>query len=64
VGGLVGLTHLASQPFVAIVSILALAMGTGFTTTMFRIVRGATRSLPFAESHESWLFRRSPRLGT
>jgi hypothetical protein len=40
------------SPFVAIVSVLALAMGIGFTTTMFSIVRGATRSLPFAEPHE------------
>ena len=55
------------SPFVAIVSVLALAMSIGFTTTMFSIVRGATRSLPFAEPHEvvalprRWSSCRPPR---
>jgi predicted permease len=40
-----------SSPFVAIVAVLALAMGIGFTTTMFSIVHGATRPLPFRDAH-------------
>jgi hypothetical protein len=35
------------SPALAVSAILALAMGVGFPTTMFSIVRGATRSLPF-----------------
>src|SRR5262245_9792837 len=35
------------SPALAVSAILALAMGIGFTTTMFSIVRGGTRSLPF-----------------
>ena len=35
------------SPALAFSAVLALAMGAGFTTTMFSIVRGATRSLPF-----------------
>ena len=35
------------SPALALSAVLALAMGVGFTTTMFSIVRGATRSLPF-----------------
>ena len=34
-------------PALAASAVLALAMGVGFTTMMFSIVRGATRSLPF-----------------
>ena len=41
-----------SSPFVALVAVVALAMGIGFTTTMFSIVHGATRPLPFADAHE------------
>jgi putative ABC transport system permease protein len=37
-----------TSPFVAIVAVTALSMGIGFTTTMFSIVHGATRPLPFA----------------
>ena len=33
-------------------AVIALAVGIGFTTTMFSIVHGATRSLPFDEPHE------------
>src|SRR5688572_4367549 len=40
------------SPFVAGLAVLALAMGIGFTTTMFSIVRGATRPLPFTDAHE------------
>ena len=40
----------AQQPFVALVAVVALAMGIGFTTTMFSIVHGATRPLPFADA--------------
>src|SRR4030095_13458641 len=35
------------SPALALSAIIALAMGIGFTTTMFSIVRGGTRSLPF-----------------
>jgi predicted permease len=35
------------SPALALSAIIALAMGIGFTTTMFSIVRGATRPLPF-----------------
>ena len=35
------------SPALALSAVLALAMGVGFTTTMFSIVRGGTRSLPF-----------------
>jgi predicted permease len=41
-----------SSPFVALMTVLALAMGIGFTTTMFSIVHGATRPLPFTDAHE------------
>ncbi len=41
-----------SSPFVALIAVAALAMGIGFTTTMFSIVHGATRPLPFADAHE------------
>ena len=41
-----------SSPGVAITAVIALAMGIGFTTTMFSIVHGATRSLPFEDPHE------------
>jgi predicted permease len=34
------------------VAVVALAMGIGFTTTMFGIVHGATRPLPFAQPDE------------
>jgi predicted permease len=35
-----------------VIAVVALAMGIGFTTTMFSIVHGATRPLPFADPHE------------
>ncbi len=38
---------LAKQPGLAIISILAFALGIGLTTTMFSIVDGALRDLPF-----------------
>jgi len=41
-----------TSPFVAIVAVIALAMGIGFTTTMFSIVHGATRPLPFVNPDE------------
>jgi putative ABC transport system permease protein len=34
------------SPFLALSAVLALAMGIGFTTKMFSIVRGGTHSLP------------------
>jgi predicted permease len=40
------------NPGLALAAIAALAMGIGFTTTMFSIVHGGTRSLPFDEPHE------------
>ena len=41
-----------TNPFVAVVAVAALAMGIGFTTTMFSIVHGATRPLPIADADE------------
>ena len=35
------------SPALSVSAAIALAMGIGFTTTMFSIVRGGTRSLPF-----------------
>src|SRR5262245_11873344 len=41
-----------TSPFLALTAVVALAMGIGFTSTMFSIVHGATRPLPFADAHE------------
>jgi len=46
------LRALRRTPGTAFIAVLALAMGIGFTTTMFSIVHGATRSLPFDEPDE------------
>ena len=47
-----GLRMLIKQPALAAISILALALGIGLTTTMFSIVYGALyRGLPFEDSH-------------
>jgi len=46
------LRSLMRSPGTAFIAVAALAMGIGFTTTMFSIVRGGTRSLPFVEPHE------------
>ncbi len=43
---------LRRQPGLAITAIVALAMGIGFTTSMFAIVHGGTRALPFDQPHE------------
>lgn len=46
------LVGLRRSPWLAATAVVALAMGIGFTTTMFSIVRGGTRNLPFDQSHE------------
>jgi predicted permease len=46
------LAALRRSPWLALTAVVALAMGIGFTTTMFSIVRGGTRSLPFDEPDE------------
>ncbi|NOT08091.1 MAG: ABC transporter permease [Gemmatimonadales bacterium] len=43
---------LRRNPWLALTAVVALAMGIGFTTTMFSIVRGGTRSLPFDQPDE------------
>lgn len=43
---------LVQQPMLAGISILALALGIGLTTTMYSIVHGGTRELPVEEAHE------------
>jgi putative ABC transport system permease protein len=40
------------SPVLALGAVVALALGVGLTTTMFSIVRGGTRPLPFEEPHE------------
>ncbi|MEZ5319691.1 MAG: ADOP family duplicated permease [Vicinamibacterales bacterium] len=40
------------QPGLAFAALVALAMGIGFTTTMFSIVHGGTRGLPFDQPDE------------
>jgi predicted permease len=53
------------SPGLAVSSVAALAMGIGFTTTMFSIVYGATRSLPFARPETLVaVAKTAPRLGT
>ena len=44
------------SPGLALVAVVALALGIGFTTTMFGIVHGATRDLPLAEPDELVVF--------
>jgi predicted permease len=43
---------LRRSPGLSLSAVAALAMGIGFTTIMFSIVRGGTRDLPFADAHE------------
>ena len=47
-----GIRLLRTSPGLALTGIVALAMGIGFTTTMFGIVRGATRGLPVHQPEE------------
>jgi predicted permease len=52
------------SPGLSLSAVAALAMGIGFTTTMFSIVHGATRPLPFAQSDELVVVAKtSPPLG-
>ena len=52
------------SPGLSVSAIAALAMGIGFTTTMFSIVYGGTRELPFAQPEELVVVTRiAPRLG-
>ena len=52
------------SPGLALSAVIALAMGIGFTTTMFSIVRGGTRDLPFdAPDQLVILTRTAPRQG-
>ncbi|HXV87422.1 MAG TPA: ABC transporter permease, partial [Gemmatimonadales bacterium] len=65
------LSHLRSSyrifrrsPALALSAVAALAMGIGFTTTMFSIVRGGTRALPFDHPEQLVVVTRTvPRLG-
>lgn len=43
-----GIVLFRTTPTAAIAGVVALALGIGFSSTMFSIVHGATRSLPFA----------------
>jgi predicted permease len=45
-----GLRLFHANPGVAISAVVALALGIGFSATMFSIVHGATRSLPFEDA--------------
>lgn len=55
---------LRRSPGLAISGVAALAMGIGFTTTIFSIVHGALRELPFAEPERLVvLTKTAPRLG-
>jgi predicted permease len=45
-----GLFLFRAEPGIALTAVAALAAGIGFSTTMFSIVHGATRSLPFADA--------------
>ena len=52
------------SPGLSLSAVAALAMGIGFTTTMFSIVQGGTRQLPFARSEELVVVAKTaPRLG-
>jgi predicted permease len=52
------------SPGLSLSAVAALAMGIGFTTTMFSIVYGATRRLPFAQPQELVMVSRTaPRVG-
>jgi putative ABC transport system permease protein len=58
------LRALRRSPGTAFIAVVALAMGIGFTTTMFSIVHGATRSLPFDEPEELVIVTSTiPRIG-
>jgi putative ABC transport system permease protein len=46
------LRTLRRSPGLAVSAVVTLAMGIGFTTTMFSIVHGGTRDLPFDRPHE------------
>jgi len=48
----VSLRILRHSPGLALSAVIALAMGIGFTTTMFSIVHGGTRSLPFSNPED------------
>ena len=45
-----GLVLFRTNPAAAVAAVVALALGIGFSTTMFSIVRGGTRGLPFDEA--------------
>jgi len=47
-----GIRMLVKQPMISAISIIALALGIGLTTTMYSIVHGASRDLPIAEPWE------------
>ena len=52
------------SPGLALSAVAALAMGIGFVTTMFSIVRGGTRTLPFADPEQLVVLTRTvPRFG-
>jgi predicted permease len=47
-----GIRMLVKQPTLSVISIVALALGIGLTTTMYSIVHGASRDLPIEEPWE------------
>jgi hypothetical protein len=51
------------QPGLALTAVVTLAMGIGFTTSMFAIVHGGTRALPFDEPHEIVLIQETGNRG-
>ncbi len=52
------------SPALSLSAVIALAMGIGFTTTMFSIVRGGTRTLPFDRPDQLVILTRTvPRQG-
>ena len=55
-----GLRELRASPGVTLSSVVTLALGIGFTTTMFGIVHGATRSLPFERPEDLQAVEKAP----
>ena len=52
------------SPALALSAVIALAMGIGFTTTMFSIVRGGTRALPVENPDQIVALTRTSTRGT
>jgi hypothetical protein len=59
------LRALLRAKLVTLSAVVAMALGIGATTTLFSIVRGATRSLPFRDAEQLMVVRAtSPRQGS